>query len=424
MSVPTPEPSPPPIDRSAHADGFWHRVGVVLSGTAVAQAIPILGSLVLARLVAPAEFGVFAAWLGIAALAAVVISGRYENALAIEHDGPPRREAAIATLGVVVVGGVVLALLCALVAMLVPAQAARVPTALLVALPITAVAMAAMQTWQSWAAADGRYAALSSMRIAQATGITLGQIGLAALAPSAVMLGLAHAGGVLIGLAVAAWHLPPRPWPTRAAALSFLVRQRRFPQWALAADTINTAAGQLPVILVASRFGADVAGLLALTLRTLGAPIGLLGSAVLDVFKRRAAASFRERGECRADFMETFRVLAGAAAVASVIVVLAGEPLFALAFGQTWRASGTMAVWLLPMFALRFVASPLSYMFYIAGKQPVDLAWQCLLLIMTLATLSWPTHHAAALQSYSLGYSAMYVVYLLLSYRFARGARP
>jgi len=399
-------------------------VGAVLTGTAVAQAIPILGSLVLARLVAPAEFGVFAAWLGITALAAVVISGRYENALAIEQDGPPRREAALATLGVIAFGGATLALLCAIVAVLAPAQAARVPMSLLVALPVTAVATAAMQTWQSWAAADGRYGALSSMRIAQAAGITLCQIGLAALAPSAVMLGLAHTAGVLIGLAVAAWHLPPRPWPTRDAMRSFLKRQRRFPKWALAADTINTAAGQLPVILVASRFGADVAGLLALTLRTLGAPIGLLGSAVLDVFKRRAAASFRERGECLADYMDTLRVLAGTSTVASILVVLASEPLFALAFGEVWRASGTMAVWLLPMFALRFVASPLSYMFYIAGKQPVDLAWQCLLLTMTLATMLWPTHHATALQSYSLGYSAMYVVYLLLSYRFARGDRP
>ena len=55
---------------------FWRSVGLVLTGTAVAQAIPVLGSLVLARLYAPAAFGVFAAWLGAAALAAVALTGR------------------------------------------------------------------------------------------------------------------------------------------------------------------------------------------------------------------------------------------------------------------------------------------------------------------------------------------------------------
>ncbi len=403
--------------------GFWRKVGVVLSGTAVAQAIPILGSLVIARLVAPAQFGVFAAWLGLAALAAVVITGRYENALALEHDGAPRRVAALAILALALAATLLLSLLLLLAWWLLPAWRAYLPAELLLLLPPAAWVIAAAQTWQSWAAAEGRYAALSSMRIAQSAAVTGGQIMLGLVAPGAVSLALAHGLGVALGLAVAAWHLSPRPLPTAAEARAFFFRQRRFPQWSLAADSINTAAGQLPVILVATRFGAEAAGLLALTLRTLGAPIALLGSAVLDVFKRRAAQAFRDRGQCRAEYLETMRVLALASVVATVVIAVAGESLFAMAFGESWRRAGTIAVWLLPMFALRFVASPLSYTFYIANKQPVDLVWQCALLLMTLASLLLPAQHEAALQLYSLGYSALYLVYLALSYRFSLGAR-
>jgi len=203
---------------------------------------------------------------------------------------------------------------------------------------------------------------------------------------------------------------------------SFWHRQRKFPLLSLPADSINTAAAQLPLLIVGSRFGAEVAGHLALTLRVLAAPVALLGSSVLDVFRRTGSESWRARGHCRDEFGRTFRVLATGAALVGFLLAVTAEALFAWLFGETWRASGTMALWLLPMFGLRFVASPLSYVFYMAGKQQADLVWQCVLLAMTLATLWLPATHAAALQAYSWGYSAMYVLYLAMSYRYSRGA--
>ena len=238
------------------ADRFWQRVGRVLGGTALAQAIPILGSLLIARLYAPAEFGLFAAWLGLAYLAAVVVTGRFEAALALEADGEPRRAAARATF--VVVGGSALLLLVAALLLWLAGGIAGVPALLLLLFAPTAAALAAAQVWQAWAAGDGRLSALSSMRIAQAVAVTGAQI----------------------------------------------------------------TAG---------------------------------------------------------------------------------------------------ALWPLPLFALRFVASPLSYLFYVAGKQHVDLIWQALLLVLTLATLWLPADLRGALVAYSAGYCAMYGVYLLLSFRYSRG---
>jgi O-antigen/teichoic acid export membrane protein len=217
--------------------------------------------------------------------------------------------------------------------------------------------------------------------------------------------------------------LPPGRRPAHQACMDFLHRHRRFPGLSLPADAVNTAAGQLPLLIVASRFGAEAAGLLALTLRSLGAPIGLLGAAVLDVFKRRASAAFRERGECRHEYLQTFAVLSLGSLVLAVVVGAASEMLFAFAFGERWRGAGTMALWLMPMFALRFVASPLSYMMYIANQQHVDLAWQLGLLAVTLTTLWWTPSVAAALLAYSAGYSVMYLIYLFLSYRFSLGSR-
>lgn len=408
---------------------FWRSVVLVLSGTAAAQAIPLLGSLVLARLYAPAEFGLYAAWVGMVALAAVAVTGRFEQALALEPDGEPRRVAVCGTLAAIGIVCVPLFVVVTLLAAGLWIFEAEFHEVLLATAVPAAALIAISQTWQSWAAAEGRFRELALMRIAQALGVTGAQIFAGTLVPSAAALALAHAGGVLAGLAVALWRMPLGLSSLRqrgdlaAGVRSFWSRQRRFPLLSLPADSINTAAGQLPLVILASRFGADIAGLFALTLRALGAPIGLLGAAVLDVFKRRAAASYRETGQCREDYLQTFKVLAlGSVAVVAVTVPFS-EPLFALAFGERWRMSGTIAVWLLPMFAFRFVASPLSYMFYVAGKQHVDLVWQSGLLAMTLTAMMLPTGASSALQWYSAGYSALYAVYLVMSYRFSLGVR-
>lgn len=405
---------------------FWKSVLKVFAGTALAQAIPILASLVIARLYAPADFGMFAVWLGMVMFIAVVLTGRFEAALAIEPEGVPRQIAALSTLITAAGSTTLLALIYIVVQAVAPNYRLNIPTILLfLALP-AAFAISASQTWQSWAAADGRYRELSVIRILEAGAIAIAQIVAGYFSASTIAICSAYLFGMLIGLIVAMVLMPLGGMPKNGIVKTvggFWRRHFRFPLWSLPADAINSAAAQLPVLIVASSFGSDIAGLLALTMKVLGAPIGLLGKAVLDVFKRRAATSYRERGECRADYLQTFMVLAFGSLVFSLVVVRIGEDLFAMAFGERWREAGLIAVWLLPLFALRFIASPLSYLVYIAGKQHVDLVWQVGLLGMTMACLYIPNSYSLALKSYSLGYSFLYLIYLAMLYRFSCGER-
>lgn len=405
---------------------FWKSVGSVLTGTAIAQIIPVAGTLIIARQYEPDQFGVFSVWLGLVLLLGVVLTGRFEAALAIEHDGEPRRLGLLSTVATACLGAAVALLICLIVMTVAPEISRGLPVSLVAILVPAAFAIALAQTWQSWAAAEGRYRHLSFMRIVQAAAVTLVQILVGCFSPTAFGLASAYLIGLGIGLVLSMFLMPPGRFPRHMAIKSissFWQRHRRLPTFSLPADTINTAAAQLPVLLVAGRFGGEVAGLLAMAMRMLGAPIGLLGKSVLDVFKRHAATSYRERGECRADYVRTFRVLSAASLLFGVVLFFTAEPLFALAFGEKWREAGTIAVWLIPMFAFKFMASPLSYMVYIAAKQHVDLVWQVALLAMTFTALTVPVGHEAALQGYSVGYSLLYVIYLMMSYRFSLGAK-
>lgn len=411
--------------RRLRYDPFWRSVGVVLAGTAGAQSIPILGSLVLARLYAPAEFGMFSAWVGLVALSAVIITGRFEMALALEEDGEPRRFATAATIITAFIGCVLLTAIALTLRAL--GLAHEVSPGLFMALIPTALCTAWSQVWQSWTAADGRFRTLSLIRIAQAGAITGLQIAGGLLWHSALALALAQFAGLVVGLGVACWRMPlnfrtlTRNRQFAAAVWEFWRRQRRFVYYSLPSDAINTSAAQIPLILITARFGSELGGFLALTQRTLAAPIALLGASVLDVFRRRAAASFRTLGNCRAEYLRTFKVLAAGGAAAAAAILVAGPDLFTTIFGSKWTFSGTLARWMTPMYALRFVASPLSYLFYVAGQQHLDLIWQSCLLALTVLTLSFSPSFREAILAYMGAYSFLYAVYLLISYRLSLG---
>jgi O-antigen/teichoic acid export membrane protein len=408
------------------ASDFLRSTKIVFLGMAAAQSIPILGSLFIARLYSPSDFGVFSAWLGLVLTAAVLVTGRFETALAVEHDGEPRKFAFVATLTTIVLVSLALTVVAIAVSMVVPSTHSFPTGLVIVSLPLTLL-MAVVQTWQSWAAAEGEYRKLSAIRIAQALGVTGSQVVAGWIAPNALSLAYGHLVGVLFGTIVAIYFMPinfraMKPWSKfRPDLIQFWKSRRRFPLFSLPADLINTASGQIPMLIIASKFGAEASGLYALTVRVLGAPIGLLGVAVLDVFKRSAASSFRSHGHCRDDYIRTFRLLGAGGVLLAIGVMFAAESVFVIVFGESWRQSGIIAVWLMPMFALRLVASPLSYVFYIVGKQQIDLIWQCALLAMTLAAFTLFNTFQFSVELYAFGYAFLYVVYLALSYIYSKG---
>lgn len=405
---------------------YWHRVASVFTGAAAAQSIPIVGSLLIARLYVPAEFGSFAVWLGVSLIVTLFLSARLEAAFGLVADGVERGRLVAATVAVVFVLGVLLAFGIWLVLGVWPEGVFGVPAPLVWWLVPMSAGAALSAVWQSWAANNGHIRTLTLIRLAQAFCVTLLQIAVGFINPSAEALAVAQVVGTWLAVMVAVSMLPiwsffPRTWADlRALQIETWRHYWRFPLLALPGDMINTTAAQLPVILLGSRYGIEVSGYFAMAARTMGAPLAVLGGAVRDVFIRDAGVEMRANGSCVSVYRRTFRVLAALSALLVVGTVLLAEPAFALVFGNQWRIAGTMAVWLIPLYALRFVASPLSYTFYLAQKQNVDLVWQILLLIMVVTVLHSFESYRITLIAYGYGYAGMYIIYLYLSRRYSR----
>jgi len=403
---------------------FWTNVAGVLSGTAVAQAIPVVGALVLARLFLPEAFGIYSVWLGCVLILAVGLTLRLETALPIMDDGQDREEAAGLIFATILLAGVA-ALLISLLLLALGAISGTVAKPYMLGLVVFAAMLtAATETWQGVASADGTYRILVKIRIGRSASILICQItaSLVSRVPEALILG--HLAG--LGFAILMAHcFRPLPLPGIANLWSKLVlfwrRYPRFPAFALPADLMSTVSLQLPLFILSARFGPHVAGMFALALRVLFTPMGLIGRSILDVFRRYAADAFRMQGECRSVYVSTFRVLSIFSAVLAAGIFILAEPAFVFVFGEVWRQAGTFAIWLAPFVALGFMASPLSYVFYIVGRQNVDLAWQIGRFAVVLAAMFIPHDVKGVILAYSIGYSLMYILYLYLSYTASKG---
>jgi O-antigen/teichoic acid export membrane protein len=207
-----------------------------------------------------------------------------------------------------------------------------------------------------------------------------------------------------------------RPTPLQRR---YLIKHRAFWHFSLPANLLNAAVGQLPLLIIGARHGALAAGLYALTLRVLAAPISLLAASVLEVFKRESVRQFQNDGNCRPAYLHALRVLLLLGCLPSLVLLLASPALFSFVFGPAWRGAGELAQILAPLYFLNFIASPLSYVFFVAGRQKIELVWQVALFIMTVTAFAAPLTLKQSVLAYTVGYSLLYLLYLQMSYRYA-----
>jgi O-antigen/teichoic acid export membrane protein len=404
---------------------FCKHASSVFAGTLLAQSIPIIGALVITRIFAPSDFGDFSTWLGLVSFISVVVTLRLETVLPIVDDGKARAHAVYIILITTLLVLILLVIFLIALNYIFGIWEFLPKNSLFLVLGPPAILFVALnQVWQTWAAVDGVYGKLNIMRLVQVLATVLIQIMAGLKYPNAISLILGFLLANCISFVVAAVMMPrfvSYSFFNFVKFREFFLRYKNFLFYALPADAINTAVSQLPLLVVFHRFGSEAAGYLALTMRVLGAPVGLVGKAVLDVFKRHAAQSIRESGNCRELYLNAFMVLAAASVVMVFCTIFFAEYIFLFAFGVEWSESGRMALWLLPMFALGLIASPLSYMSYLVEKPHIDLLWQVGLMIILVISLYSFSSCRLALIGYGASYAVMYLVYIFMSYRFSCG---
>lgn len=399
---------------------FWQHVITVLTGSVAAQAFPILAAPLITRLCTPEDLGAFSIWLGLIAIASIVATLRLETAMILDHGSVEQQTC----FSVVAYFATMLALAITLFALI--ARAWGIPQALnmswfgLLTIGVGMWLTAYMQTILAYATSYRAFGKAALARVWGAGTIALGQLGLLFVGLGGVALMAGQIIGLAIGLTTAI-HLLSPPRASIATKLTdsqwkYLKKHQGFWQFVLPANLLGVVGGQLPLFLIGVKHGVIAAGLFALTQRVLAAPVSLLAASVLEVFKHESVHEFQTLGNCQRAYQHTFKALFLLGCGPTIFIFVFATDLFAWVFGEPWRAAGEFAQILAPLYFLNFIASPLSYVFYVVGKQKINLIWQVVLFMMTITVFSAPLTLKESLWSYTIGYSSLYIIYLTLSY--------
>ncbi|MFC4144994.1 lipopolysaccharide biosynthesis protein [Micromonospora mangrovi] len=354
----------------------------IILGTFCGQLLTLAVAPLLSRLYDPADFGLFTIASTLAATVSTVAALRYELAVPL-----PRAESdayslvflgLFAAAGTAMLGTLAVALFGGWIAAVFDEPGLR---PWLWAVPWISALMAAVVVLNQFAARNRRYSSIGRRNLFQASAMVAVQLaaGVAGLKSGGMILGYGA------GQAAAAASLmrngelggvTARAGLARERLRDCAVTYRRFPLLLAPSGLLNILGGQLPVLLIAYWYGAEVAGWLGLTLRVLAMPAALIGAAVAQVYLAEFSRSARsDPDRAREIFRRGSRSLALAATLGGVAVLATGPQVFALVFGERWATSGSYAQALALSMATQFVAAPLSQTLIVLDRQGMQFAW-------------------------------------------------
>lgn len=369
---------------------FARSAGVLVGGTAAAQALTILALPVLTRLYSPEEFSILAVYIALLTMISVIACLRLEIAIPLPQDDAEAANLLALALGLAL-GSALLVGVCVFAfggwffgAL---GQPHLRPYGWL--LPFGVWLAGSYAALQFWSTRKKRFPTIARTRMMQAGSGLGAQLGLgwAGAGPVGLLLGhalMAGAGGV--NLARQAWRRdrPALRGISRAGMAQALRQYRRFPQYSTWEALANNAAIQVPMILIAALAIGPEAGFVLLAMRALGTPVTLVGGAVAQVYLSRAPEEMRA-GRLPEFTTDVLKGLARVAVAPLVFIAVIAPPAFALVFGEEWRRAGELVMWMMPWFVLKLLSSPVSMVMHVRMMQRAMLGLMVTGLVLRLA---------------------------------------
>lgn len=410
---------------------FNRNVLTLMTGTGLAQVIPLAITPILTRIYSPEQFGVFALFIALASSVSVVATGRYELAVML-----PRKDVDAANIAVlsIVINFVVsfLLLVCAWLfnERITQALGNRSVSTWLYLVPLAVLLNGIYMNLNYWSNRKKLYFLMANRRVIHSGGTAAVQLGLGAVRAGAVGLVIGSICGqaFALGMMLKMVHRhSPQLWRgiQKKTMWAMAKQYKNCPKFLVPAHTLGAFSMQFPNIFINTVFGLSASGFFMMAERAVGSPLSLVAGSIADVFRQQMSQCFLAGEHCRREFLSALQKLTVIAMPPFMVLLFFAPALFAMLFGEKWRVSGEYAQLMCPMFFLRFISNPLSVVAIIAQKNRYELIWQGALLLFLVAAAC--LHYLVPLDArtfivvFTIIYCVLDLLYLFINYRFACG---
>lgn len=406
---------------------FSKNIITLMTGTTIAQAIPIAISPILTRIYTPEDFGIFAIYLAITSIIAVIATGRYEMAIML----PKEEKDVKSILKLIIILLSIVTFATFLIVFIFNDEITNLfenkeISNWLYFLPVSVFLVGIYQVYNYLLIREKNFKRLSTNKIIVSTTNASTQLGYGFIASNGFGLLFGNIFSYIISIYfIIKSKVVNKYFNFRSISIKEVAREyQNFPKYDVPSVLVNVVANQLPIFALGKYFGLGIVGFYSLMYKVLMMPINLLSGTILDVFKQRATEDYNIYGNCKDIYIKTFKSLLLLGIVPFTILGIWAPEIFAFVFGEKWKIAGEFAQIMTPVLYLKLIVSPLSYTLYIVGKQKLNFVGQICLLIATIISISLGVYYDSEnkmIGSFALLYSLIYVLYLRISYQFSLG---
>jgi lipopolysaccharide exporter len=374
--------------------GFGGDVLRLVTGTAFSQAIGILAAPILTRLFAPEAFGLAAMFTSIVAIFGVFACMSYEQSIVLPEDDRDACNLLAVSLSFSILVSL-LSIPVIWIAKPLIMQVTKMPElgAYLWLIPVAILVQGIFISLSYWNTRSRCFTRLSIARVTNqltATSTTL-LAGLAGSATGGTMI-VAGVIGPILATTILAGQVVRNNAKLLAQSICWqgmltgLKSHKKFPIYTTGSALLNVASWQIPVLLFGIYFPPAIVGYYALAFRMVQMPMSLLGSAIGQVFLQRASEENR-KGTLAPLVEKLFNRLLILTLFPCAMLTIIGQDIFELIFGENWAVAGTYVQILAPWTCVWFIASPLTSLYYVLGRQREEYKIQLAIFITRLASV-------------------------------------
>jgi len=371
------------------SSAFAKNVAMIAGATLFAQTLSIIISPILTRLYTPEDYGVLALFNSFIIIFSVIGSLNYHKAIPIADNDCQASNILFLCLIILVVlvfsVAVFLTLFDSVIFKLFNSSKLSEYKYLI---PISILLVCAYSVFQHWAYRKRNYKLITKTSFQQsiigsAAKLLLGFFNTGALG---LILGTVASQSVGIVSLITPYLRTNRLRYEKKEIISNIKRYSKFPIFTTPGELLYVLSSQLPIFFISALYDVQTVGCFGFANTILGLPLSLLGISIGQVFYAEAANIGKNNPiKLKKEINKLVIASSVAGLVPLLVVIIFGEDLFALIFGEKWREAGVYARILSILAYVSFIVMPIGRVLEIIEKQKEALIMHVARLIFLIA---------------------------------------
>lgn len=417
------------LSKRIKQSNFVSNIFTLSIGSIIAQILPIVASVVLARLYSPDDFGVWGVFSSYASILAVVGCARYEIAIV-----KSRKNVDVWHLTVLCL---ILSLgFCFFLSLLIYLDSLLefnilpdlVGNAVIGYLPLYVFVLLLTQVASNVQNRFKLYRNVANLSVIRSSVQIVTRIGLGI--PSGNAKGLIL-GAILSSLVyfVLAWCkirkiVGKMFYTISIKRIKSLMREYiNFPKYDLLSALFNSLSANVPIILLGVFFSKTDVGFFSMAMTVLYIPMSFIGTAIGQVYYQRACEMIVQGQDIGQLTKQIFLFSFYVGYIPILLLIIGGETIFSFVLGVKWSVSGIYSEFLSIWLFLVFCISPISNVFLVMNKQKTGMNINILMFVsrMTVILLGglWSLDVNYTIIFYSITGFSLWILQAFYVYRFA-----